>query len=347
MDCQDYIIEPKKGQHLNYDERLFIELRLKDGWNINKIAKALNRSYNGIKKEIKRGTVLLYHNKKQRYHAKQGQMIYNNNRKNSVRKYKLGKSSRFIQYVEQMFKKKKWSLGACVGESLKSSKFTREEIVSIKTLYNYVDKELIDIGKIDLPEKTKRSHKRERIRKNRKKLGDSIEERPKTVENREEFGNWEIDSVLGKKGEKEPIIVTMTERKTRKCIWLKARDHTADALMEVIEKAFKPYLERINEIFKTITADNGSEFSRLSELKSKGIGIYFTHPFSSFEKGTNECHNRMLRRFIPKGKSMLDYSQEDINYFVKIIDRLPRKILDYQTPEELFERELKNIYASK
>lgn len=67
MDCQDYIIEPKKGQHLNYDERLFIELRLKDGWNINKIAKALKRSYNGIKKEIKRGTVLLYHNKKQRY----------------------------------------------------------------------------------------------------------------------------------------------------------------------------------------------------------------------------------------------------------------------------------------
>jgi len=50
MDCQNYIIEPKKGQHLNYDERLFIELRLKDGWNINKIAKALNRSYNGIKK---------------------------------------------------------------------------------------------------------------------------------------------------------------------------------------------------------------------------------------------------------------------------------------------------------
>jgi IS30 family transposase len=214
-------------------------------------------------------------------------------------------------------------------------------------LYNYVDKDLIDIGKIDLPEKTKRSHKRERIRKNRKKLGDSIEERPKTVESREKFGNWEIDSVLGKKGEKEPVIVTIVERKTRKCIWLKARDHTADALMEVIEKAFKPYLERINEIFKTITADNGSEFSRLSELKSKGIGIYFTHPFSSFEKGTNECHNRMLRRFIPKGKSMLDYSQEDINYFVKIIDRLPRKILDYQTPEELFERELKNIYASR
>ena len=82
-------------------------------------------------------------------------------------------------------------------------------------------------------------------------------------------------------------------------------------------------------MFKTITADNDSEFVRLNELKSEVGGVYFTHPYSSFEKGTNECHNKMLRRFIPKGRSMVKYSQEDIDYFADIINGLPRKILGY------------------
>ena len=345
MDCLDCITKIRKGQHLSYEERVIIELRLKESWNINKIAKELNRSYNAIKKEIKRGTIKL--KKSQRYRAKVGQMIYEQNRQNSVRKTKIGECKEFIEYVEKQFRKDKWSLDACVGKAIKNGEFTRKEIVCSKTLYNYVDKGLIDIKNIDLPEKVRRSHKKRRIRENRKKLGDSIEERSKEIEKREEFGHWELDTVLGKKGEKEPVIITAVERKTRICIWLKARNHTAEALMEVIEKLLSSYSNRINQVLKTITADNGSEFSRLSELKSKGIGVYFTHPFSSFEKGTNECHNRMLRRFIPKGKSMLDYSQEDINFFAKIIGRLPRKILDYQTPEELFKREIKLIYDSK
>ena len=74
---------------------------------------------------------------------------------------------------------------------------------------------------------TKKHHSRE----NKRKLGDSIEERPDIVDTREEFGHWEYDSVIGNNGEDEPAIVTMVERKTRKCIWLKVNNHTADALM--------------------------------------------------------------------------------------------------------------------
>ncbi|SCY82690.1 hypothetical protein SAMN02910441_02489, partial [Ruminococcus sp. YE282] len=70
------------------------------------------------------------------------------------------------------------------------------------------------------------------------------------------------------------------------------------------------------------------------------------HPYSSYEKGTNECHNKMLRRFIPKGKSIDDYSADDILYFADKINNLPRKILGYRTPEELFEQELDRIYAA-
>ncbi len=116
--------------------------------------------------------------------------------------------------------------------------------------------------------------------------------------------------------------------------------------MKALEEAFKPYSDKLTEVFKTITADNGSEFTQLNDLKEQGLGIFFTHPYSSYEKGTNECHNRMLRRFIPKGKSISGYSCDDLNYFADKINGLPRKILGYATPEELFEQELDRIYAA-
>ena len=94
--------------------------------------------------------------------------------------------------MEKEFKEEKWSLDACVGKAIKSGEFTRKEIVCSKTLYNYVDKGLMDIKNIDLPEKVRRSHKKRRIRENRKKLGDSIEERSKEIEKREEFGHSAI-----------------------------------------------------------------------------------------------------------------------------------------------------------
>lgn len=345
MDCTNYTTETRKGQHLSFEERVTIELRLKDKWNINQIAKELGRSYNGIKKEIERGTVLLYHGKVKRYKARAGQAAYELNRQKCVKTSKLLECMRFIRYVEQHFEEDKWSLDACVGNALESGEFSREEIICTKTLYNYVEAGFMRIKNIDLPEKVSRKTRQDRVRQNKRKLGDSIEDRPESIETREEFGHWEFDSVLGQKGENEPVVVTMVERKTRCCIWLRAENHTADALMDALHTAFEPYKDCLNRVFKSITADNGSEFARLSELKESDISVYFTHPYSSFEKGTNECHNRMLRRFIPKGKSIADYSQEEIAYFADIINGLPRKLLGYKTPEMLFEQELDNIYS--
>jgi len=92
-------------------------------------------------------------------------------------------------------------------------------------------------------------------------------------------------------------------------------------------------------------SNNGSEFTRLPEITQQGMAVYFTHPYSSWEKGTNECHNKLLRRFIPKGKSMTSYRSEDIAYMADWANSLPRKVLGYRTPEELFEAELDRIYA--
>ena len=140
--------------------------------------------------------------------------------------------------------------------------------------------------------------------------------------------------------------MTIVERKYRKSIWLKVRDHSAEAIDEALQMVCDDFGDKYREVFKSITGDNGSEFANLSKLEVKGIPVYFTHPYTSCEKGTNECHNRMLRRFIPKGKSIDDYSADDIMFFADVINNLPRKILGYHTPDELFEKELDRIYAA-
>ena len=303
MDITNYTTEHKKGQHLLSEERHEIEVRLKDGWSIYRIAKHLERPYNTIKNEIKRGTVSLYNGKVQRYKADEGKKVYLEHRQNCRKQYRCLASVRFLQYVVDHFKSDdKWSLDASYGKALESGTFPRSEMVCTKTLYNYVDLGLLPIRNIDLPEKLRRSTKAKRVRENRKVLGRSIEDRPEIVELRTEFGHWEIDTVIGKKDENEPCVLTLVERMTRMCIWVKAQNHTSEAINDAMQQIMSSFGEKRDQVFKTITGDNGSEFAGISLLENGTLKVYFTHPYSSCEKGTNECHNRMLRRFIPKGR---------------------------------------------
>ena len=114
-------------------------------------------------------------------------------------------------------------------------------------------------------------------------LGRSIEERPESVGPRTEFGHWEIDTVLGTKNEGEPFVLTLVERMTRMCIWIKAQDHTAEAINEALQEVMSCFAEQKDQVFKTITGDNGSEFAGLSLLEEgdlnrallkEKIGIY-------------------------------------------------------------------------
>ena len=221
MDTQDYTSEHRKGQHLLAEERHEIEVRLKDGWSPYRIAKHMGRAYNTIKNEIAKGTVYLYYGKIARYKAKAGEQQYKESRSNNRRQYKRLAASSFIRYVEEKFAER-WSLDVCVGKALESGKFCRNQIVCTKTLYNYVDNGLNSIKNINLPEKLKRNTEKEKVRKHKRILGDSIELHPQSVELREEFGHWEVDTVLGSKYEDEPCAVTLTERKTRNSIWIKA-----------------------------------------------------------------------------------------------------------------------------
>lgn len=346
MDNPNCNTKHRKGQHLTYEERVEMEIRLKDGWSKYRIAKHFECSYNTIKNEYERGKVLLYNGKVERYKASVGQKVYLENRQNSRKNYRCLETVDFLKYVEEKVRNEGWSIDACVGYAKENHLFAEDETVCTKTLYNYIDAGLLCITNMDLPEKLKRNTKTERVRRNRKNLGRSIEERPKDVELREEFGHWEIDSVIGKKKDTEPAVMTIVERKLRMSLWLKIKNHTAEAIDEALSELISQFGDKYKEVFKSITGDNGSEFANLSKLETMGISVYFTHPYTSCEKGTNECHNRMLRRFVPKGKSIADYSADDIMYFADKINNLPRKILNYHTPEELFEKQLDLIYAA-
>ena len=348
MDYQNHNTESRKNKHLNMKERMIVEIRLKDGFSAYKIAKELNRPINTVLNEIRRGTTKQIKQGKEFnvYFADTGEAVYKKNRLKSSRKYKLLECSDFIKYVVDKVKNDHWSLDACVGEALHSSRFSPSQIISTKTLYNYVDLGLLPIKNIDLPAKLHRNKKSTRVRNNKKKLGTSISDRPNSIENREEFGHWEIDCVLGEKSNKDKVLLTLVERKTRYAIISEMSSHSTISVTKALDKIKEFFGSKFSEVFKSITADNGSEFADLSEfeLKTK-TKVYFTHPYSSFEKGTNERHNGLIRRFILKAKRISDYSLETISFIENWMNTLPRKLLNYKTPEELFEIHLDEIYS--
>lgn len=213
----------------------------------------------------------MYNGKIKRYKPDIAEQKYKGNRVNSKRNYRCLECAEFLNYVVEMFTEKGWSLDASVGYTKENNLFSSEEMVCTKTLYNYVDLGLLPVKNIDLPEKLKRNTKSSNARKIRKILGKSIEERPETINSREEFGHWEIDSVLGKKGKKkdtELAIMTIVERQTRMSLWIKVKDHSSLAIDEALQNLMNQFGNKKSEVFKSITGDNGSEFSNLSKIEN-------------------------------------------------------------------------------
>jgi len=349
MDTANYNTELRKYKHLNYGERMTIQLRLKDGSSPYGIGKELGRPSNTVRNEIKRGKVDQIKQGKHVlcYLADAGQAVYEKNRRNCGAKFKLMQSEAFIRFTVEKVQAKNWSLDACAGYAKANQLYAPSEMVCTKTLYSYVKLRLLPIHVLDLPLVVKRKNTAVKVRKYKRKLGKSIDERPKDIEDREEFGHWEIDTIIGKKTKEDPVILSLVERQTRHAIFLKIAGKTAPSISEALLKIQEFFGSKFEQVFKTITADNGSEFADLHQLElSTETKVYFAHPYASYERGTNERHNGMLRRFIPKGRAIADYNSDFIAHVENWCNTLPRKILNYKSPEELFEAHLDLIYAA-
>lgn len=350
MNQEYYITSRQKYNQLNLCERKEIEKGLKSRFSITTIAKALGRSKSTISREIKRGSVKqrkrktytpmlkknldnwVEYEEYTTYFADTGNLIAKANKSHSGGKYKLFKDEKLVKYIEDKILKDKFSPDAVIGSLPDIFKTS----ICTKTLYNYIDKGLLKVKNIDLLMKVKLNPKKKRITAFKKHLGKSIELRPNEVEAREEFGHWEGDTIVGK--DKKGAILTLVERKTNKGFVLKLTDRTAPS----VNKAFKQ-LNGQRHLFKTITFDNGSEFADCNSLETEKMKVYFAHPYSAYERGINENYNRIIRRFIPKGTSFDNLTQETLNRINNWIDSYPRKRHKYKSAEDMFAMELEKF----
>lgn len=322
--------------HLTEIERGQIAAYLDEGLSLREIARRTGRNVSTISREKKRGTVQqidTFRKPYTKYFPDVGARIYEENRRNCGGHSTVMAAWEFIQFAEKKILLDKWSPDAVVGYAKKHDLF--DYIPNTKTLYNWIDQGKLSVINMDLAMKLRRSTKKTRPKENKKVLGMSIKERPASIDTREEFGHWEIDTILGHKS-KDHALLTLVERKTRKEIIRRIPSKDASevtfALNDIFSECPNP-----QDIFKSITADNGSEFSELAEQGEKlKIDIYFAHPYASWERGSNERHNGLIRRFIKKGQPIHAYSDELIKDVENWMNTLPRKILNYQTPEEAF-----------
>lgn len=357
MSQEDCKTRNNKSQHLNYEERKIIERLLETKTAKKQIARLLNRDIKTIRNEIKRGTVIQRKRKKyisnhiedtgyieyEKYFAEVGQRNYETNRLHCGKKCKIAECRDFVEFTEEKILKEKWSPDAVVGYAKTNDLFS-DSVVSTKTLYNWIEQNLLKIKNIDLAQKVSRKPKTTRNTEHKKKLGKSIDERSKEVNSREFFGNWEGDSVVGK--DNKSSVLTLVERKSRNAIVLQTNGKNALATYEALKKLKELFKDGFSQIFKSITLDNGSEFAASDEFESLGTTIYYAHPYSAWERGQNEHFNGLLRRFIPKGKDLSYLTQNDLNRFANMLNNLPRRKLNYSTPADLFNNEISAIISA-
>ena len=347
MSQENYTTKDKKHKHLTERERYNIEIFLKEKYRPIEIAKRLGRHLRTIEREIKKGIVELLNSDlshRKEYCADAAQRIYLKNASNKGSGLKIGKDHKLANYIENKIIKEKFSPDAVIGE-IKEKGLKFETSICTKTLYNYIDQDVfLNITNKDLPvKKNKKKGTYKKIKIAHKNLkGTSIEERPEHVEDREEYGHWEMDCVVGNQGGSGAALLVLSERQTRQEIIYKMSNKTQESVIKVLDRLERKYGNKFSEKFKTITVDNGSEFLdykgiEKSKLKSEKqrVKVYYAHPYSSWERGTNENSNKLIRRFIPKGTDIGKISQKMIRYIEKWMNNYPRKILGYKTANDM------------
>ena len=159
----------------------------------------------------------------------------------------------------------------------------------------------------------------------------SIEERPEIVDTRERLGDWEADTILGKG--RRHAIVTLTERKSRLALLRKVERRTAEHVGEAIIHLLQPLIDLLH----TITGDNGKEFAKHQRIaKELKIDFFFAHPYSAWERGTNENMNGLVRQYIPKNRDLATVTDQELMVIIHKLNHRPRKCLDFRSPFEVF-----------
>lgn len=346
-----------KYTHLSINERESIFLMLQEWKKPSEIARSLWRDKGTLSRELERNPVLIQwkwakkEKTKSDYHylPDSAQKKYTERRKKCIPCSPF-EDERIRFYVISGLTEKWWSPDIISGMMRKEYTEDLSFRVSHETIYEFIYSK--EGEKLNLKSYLLRSHRKRKTKTGRSVRGVSktripgrvdIDERPKSVEDREEFWNYEGDSVLS--GIRAwAALHTEVERKSRFLMVKKIPQKTALLTLEAQKKIFSalPKLAR-----RTTTLDNGTENVEHVELtRCTWILVYYAKPYHSWERGSNENANGMIRRFFPKGTDFSTVSDEEIQRVVDIINNRPRKILWYKSSKEVFEYEL-NLLSMK
>ena len=354
MDKINYTIKIRKYQQFSLEERKIIKRMLGDNRTQTEIAKVLGKHRSSVSREIKRGlrtkTIVNPTNKKYEPYYKEV-VYYDPNYAHE--KYLSNKTAHgeFVKVFENEFMCKEldrlmlecgYSPDVAINEYKRL--YPNEYCICVKTLYNWIDSGYMRAKNIDLLLKVRRKPKKQKKSgKDAKTLkGTSIEKRPEEVNSRIEFGHFEGDSIIPKNNKGQ--IITITERKTRFSFTFRFKKKFAKNIIIAIGRMKKIFKSKFNEVMKTITFDNGSEFVRWEEIEKKyKVKTYYAHAYSSFERGTNEHFNGMLRRKIKKNMTIKEITEFKLEKATAWVNNMPRRILNYKSAQELFEKEIKHL----
>jgi transposase, IS30 family len=311
-------------QHLTTFERARIETLLDQGMSMRDIAKKLKRSPSTISRELKRNSKL------DSYQPENAHQQYQQRKSNCGRTGKW--SSELAEIIEEKLKLT-WSPEQIIGRLFQGS-------LSFKTIYRWIYQGLLVQQDLNvLRHKGKRQKPRET--RGRFNIGTSIRMRPKEVKKRESFGHWELDSVVSSRGKSKGCFATFVERKTRWYIALKMPNRSAGSMERAIQTIHNLFP---SSAFQTATVDRGKEFACYSNVEEDlGIQVYFADPYSSWQRGSNENANGLLREFFPKKTDLAKVSSEELEKVLSLINNRPRKCLGWKTTHEAFQEELLHL----
>lgn len=318
--------------HLTEQERYVISHLHMAEFSLREIARRLNRHHTTISRELRRQDPHLYEDTVYWYDWTHPEAL---KRRHKPRHHRCRSNKKLSYYVEHKLKQD-WS-PETIAAKLKIDYADNDKMrISHETIYRWIYINAKSGGTLyqHLRRRRKNRRKQKRYGSGRRFIPGriSIAERPAIVDARERFGDWEGDTVEGKKS--SGYIATHVERKSRYLIAAKLNEKTSKAVCTASIRAFWGIPKKVR---KTLTLDNGKEFAQFKDIETKtGLSVYFADPYSAWQRGSNENTNGLLRQYYPKGTDLTKVTQEDLAIVVKKLNHRPRKCLGYRTPQEVF-----------
>lgn len=345
-------------KHLTKTDRLRIERWRNQGLKPKEIAAKLRVHISTIYRELKRGEYERLNGQtwemETSYSPDIAEARYQENLRNKGPELKIGADHELAKYIEDTIIERECSPAAVLGYAeIDGKQFS--VTLSAPTIYSYIHKGVfLRLTMADCPRHGTQKNAYQHVEKKepaRAPAGESIDNRPEEVKERKVFGHWEMDTVYSAKSKGKAVLLTITERKTRKEIIVLLPNRKAETITRAVNALERKYgAVKFRTIFKSITVDNGSEFAAAEDLEKSCINktlprtkVYYAHPYSSWERGTNENQNGMIRRKMPKGTVFENVSAADVAAVEDWMNTYPRRVLGYKTSEMAYQDELRAL----